>query len=239
MTDIDPKAVSYQAYQKMARDYIERADTAPYNALYERPATLSLLPDVKGMRVLDAGSGPGVYAEWLVEHGASVLGLDFNQQFIEAATERLDGRAVFCLTDLNQPLDFLDDGTFDLVLSALVMHYLEDWAAIFAEFWRVLKPGGWFVFSTHHPFVKYHVTDEFSYFETRLLTEFWGSVNTHVSYFHRPLSAMTDAIFEAGFQLDRILEPLPVEAMKATDPDDYEKLSIQPNFIFFRARKPQ
>ncbi|WP_279387450.1 hypothetical protein [Rubrobacter taiwanensis] len=30
---------------------------------YERPATLSLLPDVAGKRVLDAGCGPGVYSE--------------------------------------------------------------------------------------------------------------------------------------------------------------------------------
>ncbi len=62
--------IAYDAYEKLAHAYAEMIDTKPHNAYLERPTTLSLLPDVEGKRVLDAGCGPGVYAEWLVERGA-------------------------------------------------------------------------------------------------------------------------------------------------------------------------
>jgi ubiquinone/menaquinone biosynthesis C-methylase UbiE len=61
------KPVALEAYRVLAESYATRVDTKPHNAYYERPATLSLLPDVQGRRVLDVGCGPGVYAEWLVE----------------------------------------------------------------------------------------------------------------------------------------------------------------------------
>ena len=41
-----------------------------YNAYYDRPTVLSLLPRVQGKRSLDIGCGPGLYTAWLIEHGA-------------------------------------------------------------------------------------------------------------------------------------------------------------------------
>jgi hypothetical protein len=49
------KFIAYDAYERLADTYAEMIDTKPHNAYLERPATLSLLPDVKGKRVLDAG----------------------------------------------------------------------------------------------------------------------------------------------------------------------------------------
>ena len=63
--------IALAAYETIAEAYAAHIDTKPHNAYYERPATLSLFPDVKGKRVLDAGCGPGVYAEWLAHRGAS------------------------------------------------------------------------------------------------------------------------------------------------------------------------
>jgi hypothetical protein len=42
---------------------------------------------------------------------------------------------------------------------------------------------------------------------------------------------MVDPLIEAGFMLERILEPQPVEAFKHHDPRDDEKLKRQPEFI--------
>jgi len=53
-----------EAYETLAERYAVLVDTKPENAYYERPATLSLLRDMRGKRVLDAGCGPGSYAEW-------------------------------------------------------------------------------------------------------------------------------------------------------------------------------
>jgi SAM-dependent methyltransferase len=66
--------IAYHAWETLAEAYAARVETKPHNAYYERPATLSLLPDVAGQRVLDAGCGPGVYADLLVERGARKAG---------------------------------------------------------------------------------------------------------------------------------------------------------------------
>jgi 2-polyprenyl-3-methyl-5-hydroxy-6-metoxy-1,4-benzoquinol methylase len=68
--------LAQDAYNALAEAYAQRVDTKAHNAYYERPATLSLLPEVRDKRVLDAGCGPGVYAEWLADHGAQVLALE-------------------------------------------------------------------------------------------------------------------------------------------------------------------
>lgn len=68
------KHIAFDAYEKLADAYAAMVDTKPHNAYLERPATLSLLPNVKGKRVLDAGCGPGVYSEWLVKHGRGGCG---------------------------------------------------------------------------------------------------------------------------------------------------------------------
>jgi 2-polyprenyl-3-methyl-5-hydroxy-6-metoxy-1,4-benzoquinol methylase len=63
-------------YDEFAAEYEEHAAVAPYNALYDRPATLRLLGGLEGQRVLDAACGPGFYLEQLLAGGADVIGCD-------------------------------------------------------------------------------------------------------------------------------------------------------------------
>ena len=63
-------------YDLMAHDFEAHASDSPYNAHYDRPALLDLAGDVRGQRVLDAGCGPGFYAEELVSRGAHVIAVD-------------------------------------------------------------------------------------------------------------------------------------------------------------------
>ena len=79
------KPLAYEAYQRLADDYARCVDTKPHNAFYERPATLALLPNVRGMQVLDAGCGPGAYAEELLNRGAHVISVDASDRMIELA----------------------------------------------------------------------------------------------------------------------------------------------------------
>ncbi len=87
MTD---KLIALDAYETLAAAYAAVIDTKPHNAYYERPATLSLMPEVKGKRVLDAGCGSGVYSEWLIEHGAEIVAVDASPKMVELAKQRLD-----------------------------------------------------------------------------------------------------------------------------------------------------
>jgi ubiquinone/menaquinone biosynthesis C-methylase UbiE len=235
--------VSREAYEKLADSYSARAPTKPHNAYYERPATLSLLGDVDGRRVLDAGCGPGIYVEELVDRGAEVVGFDASGRMVALARERLRGRAEISRANLEEPLAWLEDQSFDLVVSALAMDYVEDWGAPLSEFFRVLKPGGKLVFSVEHPtfkFVEQVYEGEGSYFETVLGGIEWRGFEEEVwmPSYRRPLGAMVDAILGGGFAFVGMLEPRPDERFRAADPEEYERLCRMPGFLCFVGRKP-
>jgi SAM-dependent methyltransferase len=237
---VEEEPIALGAYNRLADAYAQRIDTKAHNAFYERPATLSLLPPVQGKRVLDAGCGPGVYAEWLLSHGAEVVGIDVSPRMVELAERRLGGKASFLRADLGRPLDFLPPASFDLLLSALALDYVRDWDALFREFFRVLREGGHVVFSAGHPadeFFDHHPRG--NYFEVERVDYAWRGFGPAVQmpYFRRPLGAMLDPLLAAGFVLERLLEPRPVPLFKEYDPSDYEKLMRQPGFICLRARK--
>lgn len=237
---IDPP-IAQDAYNQLADDYAARIDTKGHNAYYDRPAVLSLLPDVAGKRVLDAGCGPGAYAQWLLDHGAQVVAVDANAKMLAHARERTGNRAEFHLANLNAPLDFLADASFDLVICPLVLDYIRDWTPLFREFHRLLRPGGVLVFSHGHPaseFFLYYADG--NYHEVEQVSWEWtgfGTVVTMPSY-RRPLAAVFNPLIDAGFVLDRVLEPRPIEAFREADPEHYDQLMRQPGFLCIRAVKP-
>ncbi len=235
------KSEPSDVYETLAEQYAAQIVTKPHNAYYDRPAVFSLLPDVSDKRVLDAGCGPGVYAQWLVEHGAQVVGLDASAQMIAIAQRRVGERGEFRVADLSQPLDFLPDTAFDLVLSALTISYIADLKMLFAEFARVLRPGGLFVFSTHHPASDFQ-NHGGNYFETVQVTETWRSLGDGdtpftVTFYRRPLTAITEALWQNGFVMECLIEPQPTPEFKQADPTNYARLMNQPGFIAIRARR--
>jgi SAM-dependent methyltransferase len=215
-------------------------DTKPHNAYYERPATLSLLPDVEGKRILDAGCGPGVYAEWLVKHGAQVVAFDANEKMVRLARERIGDKAQIFRANLEQPMIFFEDAWFDIIISPLVMDYAKDWNQVFAEFHRLLRDRGTLVFSMEHPYAKYNDHRETSnYFDIELVEYEWRGFGTPVQVpsYRRPMSEVLNPLINSGFSVEKILEPTPTEEFKQFVPEDYEMLSRSPGFMCIRAIK--
>ncbi|MEO0331412.1 MAG: class I SAM-dependent methyltransferase, partial [Bacteroidota bacterium] len=122
-----------EVYNKLAKSYSEKIDYKPHNAFYDRPNTLSLLPKVKGKRVLDAGCGPGKYSEILLAAGATVTGIDLSPKMVEEAVKRNGSSGEFNVHDLTLPLYFADQ-LFDIVICPLVLEYIYDWKPVFKEF---------------------------------------------------------------------------------------------------------
>lgn len=233
------KPITLDAYEILAEPYSALVDTKFENAYIERPATLSLLPDVKGMKVLDAGCGPGSYSEWLVEHGAEVVAVDVSPKMVELARKRLSERIVVHLADLGGPLDFLEDGTFDIVLAPLVLDCIEDWDSLFSEFHRILSSDGVLVFSVCHPFTEFLLRSKGRYFDTELVEAEWKGFGPSVIMpsYRRPLASMIASLTGAGFDLERIVEPTPVPDSRQIDSDMYEKYHEKPSFLCIRASK--
>jgi SAM-dependent methyltransferase len=241
-----PDAKPQFSYDEIADAYAAGVDSAPYNAHYERPATLALVPDVNDAHILDAGCGSGFYTEQLVMRGAHVTALDGSSVMVGHAEERLtrvgligagssEGRVTVRTADLGQPLDFMDAKSVDGVLSALVMHYLRDWGPTLAEFRRVLRPRGWLVMSTHHPAADAARFNVPNYFATELIEDYWDWVGK-VRFYRRPLTAIVTALSDAGFVIEQLVEPQPTEWFRTEKPEVYQKLLRQPEFLLIRAR---
>jgi len=237
------KPIALEAYEKLAEAYSAMVGTKPHNAYLDRPATLSLLPDVRGKRILDAGCGPGVYTEIFLNLGAEVVGIDVSPNMLRLARERNGTRAEFHEADLAKPLTFLCDASFDVVVSPLVLDCIEDLRQPFGEFYRVLKSPGVFIFSEGHPFCDYLVCKKQgqakNYFATEPVSYEWTGFGTPVDvpWYRRPLSKLINPLIEIGFILDRILEPIPTREFHKVAPEEAQRHSLEPTFIHIRARK--
>lgn len=219
-------------YDGYARVFENHASGGAYNALYDRPAVLGLVGDIDGLTVLDAGCGPGLYAEELLARGAQVMGCDQSAEMIELARARLGDRATLRVHDLDEPLEWLPDDAVDLVVMALVMHHLSDARATLTELHRVLRPGGAAVISTVHPLVDWR-NHGGSYFADEWVSEDWIE-GWNIQVRRAPLSAWCADIAAAGFVITDLVEPQPVPQMREEFPDDYRQLSTAPGFVVFR-----
>jgi SAM-dependent methyltransferase len=220
-------------FEAFAGDYEEHAAESAYNALYDRPSVLELCGNVHGLRVFDAGCGPGFYAEELLARGArEVVGVDASATMVELARARVPEGASFRVHDLQQPLGWLGSGSFDLVVMALVIHHLDDRVAALRELRRILRPEGALVLSTHHPTGDWGRQGG-SYFDVSLVEETWGR-GWHVRFWRMPLTDVAREFAEVGFVIERLVEPRPTAEMAVQFPEDYAKLEQEPGFIAFR-----
>lgn len=236
----NPKNSPFNDYEFFAEAYVKRSEFNSHNGYYERPAMFSILSELKFKRVLDAGCAGGIYSEWLINRNAEVVAIDINHKMVEFTKQRIKNKAQVYQADLNQPLTFLDNTSFDFVLSSLTMHYLENWEKVFKEFNRILLSKGLLLFSTPHPCMDFQLFEKDNYFNTELIEDSWesfGNTPVTVRFYRRPLSAMSSALASAGFIIKQIIEPRPTQECKQYYPQDYEKLSTQPWFLIILAEK--
>ncbi len=202
--------VTTSDYDNFANAYSAENESNLFNAYYARPAMLGLAGEVSGRRILDAGCGSGPLSAALRARGAVVTGIDASAAMVDLARQRLGEDADLHVADLGAPLPFAD-AEFDDVVASLVLHYLEDWSGPLSELRRVLKPGGRLLVSVNHPSAYAIVYPEADYFAVTKYSEdytFDGQV-TWLTFWHRPLHAMTDAFTAAGFRIAIVSEPPP------------------------------
>ncbi len=184
-----------------------------------------LLPDFKGCTVLDLGCGYGWHCMYAAAHGAkSVLGTDISEKMLAAAKEKNSHPAVTYRQSAMEDLDFSKD-SFDVVLSSLAFHYIEDFPAMCRKIREWLKPGGTFVFSVEHPvFTAYGSQDwiyddegnilyfpvDHYYYEGSRDAVFLGE---HVTKYHRTVTTYVNTLLELGFRLTHVIEPMPPKDM--------------------------
>ena len=135
----------FAGYSRLRRS-VEGLDGMP-----EWPALRALLPDLRRRKVLDLGCGFGWFCRWAREQGANhVVGVDVSEKMLaRAGAASADPAITYTRADMEQ-LE-LPPKTFDVVYSALALHYVENLSALLSQSYRSLAPGGILVFSVEHP----------------------------------------------------------------------------------------
>ncbi|HWP42667.1 MAG TPA: class I SAM-dependent methyltransferase [Blastocatellia bacterium] len=225
----------------------------------ERPAIESLAPDVSRKRVLDIGCGSGAYSLWFAERGAEVTGIDLSPVMVALAEEkarqrRLDMR--LRAGDVKEGLPF-EDGEFDIVFSATMLHYVEDLGGLFKEAARVMKRGGRLIASVLHPmstsfFPPADLEEppspdqwEARYFGSplRMIETPWldfGSVPSEgrrIVSFHHTVEDYFGAITRARLTLTDLVEPAPRAELASKNAARYEEAMRVPVYLIFKAKK--
>ncbi|MEL6323812.1 MAG: methyltransferase domain-containing protein [Pseudomonadota bacterium] len=121
-----------------------------------------VLPEVmNGLSVLDLGCGAGrdcYLISRLVGETGRVVGVDMTDEQLEVANRHVDyhrekygyaeANTEFLKGDIERLQDLdLADGSFDLIVSNCVINLTQDKAAVLANAYRLLKPGGEMYFS--------------------------------------------------------------------------------------------
>jgi SAM-dependent methyltransferase len=225
-----------EAYDRLAAVWSSTTDEGPWNGLLERPALRALVPgNLGGTAVLDAGCGSGAQAQWLLDQGADVVGVDVSPRMIEEAERRCAGRGRFLVADLAEPLP-LEPRSLDGITCSLALHYVADWSVPLLSFASALRPGGWAVISLDHPFGPPIPHQRGGYFDTELVSDTWRKADVEVTqqFWRRPLAAVFGYFADAGFTVDRIAEPQPSAEALRQFPDDLGPVVGVPVFVVYR-----
>ena len=189
----------------------------------------ALAQDVKNRRICDLACGQGIVARTLADRGAGVVGVDISAKLLEIARtqETAHSRGIEYAEMNAETLVDLATSSFDGVVCNLALMDIADLAATSASVFRVLRQGGWFVFTIMHPC--FQTSDSAwimegaktgrvvrAYFEEGR----WHSKNktgmrARVGAVHRTLGTYFNTLSATGLVLQTVAEPqLPRELGK-------------------------
>ena len=233
----------FEGYKKLRENEVNA------NNLFEIPALFSMMPDLKDKTILDLGCGFGEHCKRFVESGAKkVVGIDISEKMLEIAKqENADSK----ITYINMPMENISQlkEKFDVVISSLAFHYVEDFAGVVKNIFDLLNEKGIFLFSQENPLCTCFsggnrwTKDENGNKLYINLSNYGIEGERESSWFvdnvkkyHRTFSSIINTLIESGFTIEKMIEPLPTEDLLKKYPD-YKDLFHKPDFLLVKVRK--
>ena len=203
------------------------------NKYYERPFIISLLPELKGKVFVDAGCGAGYFSLYAQDKGANVIALDISDRMlylVNKANPNIETHKF----DMEKRIDFSEKESVDIIVSSLVLHYVNDWTNFIESSYDVLKKGGKLILSFNHPVYSYVKNIDNPYFDKKIVSKVWKvEPNSFtVESYVRPLGEVMGYILNKGFSEVNIYEPRPEEKYKEELGKKFERLDTKPSFMF-------
>ena len=223
---------------------------AGWERALEHADLLALLPAVDARRVLDLGCGAGQLARYLATSGAAeVVGVDVSERMLALArAEWAHPRVTYCRGAVEQVV--FPPARFELVVSSLVLHYVDDYPGVVSRIAGWLAPGGVLVYSTEHPIYTARlpgdgwVLDDAGQRTRWALDRYADEGPREETWFvpgvrkvHRTVATLINGLLDAGLMVERVVEPIPSAQWLHDHPPARDERR-RPMFLLVRARKP-
>ena len=216
------------------------------------PLILEMLENVEGQNLLDAGCGEGYLSRLMAERGAIVTAVDYSEGLLDIARERTpDKLGINYLRENLENLSSINDSTFTIIVSCLVLQDVPDHQKAVQEMYRVLQPGGVFILVISHPcfssdggWIKdsdgkkeFWKIDNY-FFEREIEIPLDPGSNNNPIGFHRTLTNYFRTITKVGFIIEELIEPFPSQDAINKHPSFKDDLRMS-HFLLFKLRKQQ
>jgi SAM-dependent methyltransferase len=216
-----------QAWNTISRAYQARyrlpTDRLVYGGRCPDESELQLLANVAGLDVIVLGCGGGQDCVVLAQQGARVTGVDLSDEQVAYArrlAQRKEVQVALFQSSVEELTD-IPDASQDLAVSIHALDYVERADRAFAEAHRVLRPGASLVMSVRHAFdvcledmPPYGIARSYWQVEQNWQWDIpdpgrGSAVSARFRSWYRPVSEWFTLLTDAGFRVERLLEPPP------------------------------
>ncbi|MGE6260000.1 class I SAM-dependent DNA methyltransferase [Heyndrickxia sporothermodurans] len=229
------------------KHYMDRRhrDGSP-NITMEKPSLIELIGNVENNDIFDLGCGDASLGiELYMKNCKSYTGIDGSINMCNKAIQNLEGSSGKIIHSTMQDYEYPFE-LYDLVVSQLALHYVEDLERLMDHVFQTLKNEGQFVFSVQHPIITCSsesmkksekrtnwIVDH--YFCSGKRVEPWLGEN--VVKFHRTIEEYFDVLQNSGFVIQSIKEAAPRKENFSSE-SEYERRRRIPLFLLFSCKKP-
>jgi SAM-dependent methyltransferase len=210
----------------------------------EEPALWQELGSVAGQRVADLGCGDAAIGAALLDAGcASYYGVDASAAMVQAARAALNSQPARIEQARIESFAF-PPGSFDLVISRLALHYVDDIAPVLRACGACLTPGGRLILTVVHPVITSHHEPEDpgrqrtswlvdNYFVPGPRRRPW--LGRTVTWQHRTIEDYVSALTGAGFSLTALRECPPRRSLFGHHDAEFARRLRTPLFLLLAA----
>ncbi|CAM3239793.1 class I SAM-dependent methyltransferase [Filibacter tadaridae] len=214
------------------------------NNVIEKPVLMELIGEVRGKKVLDLGCGDAEFGVELLGQGCSFYeGVEGSLNMVRKAVNALDYTISKIHHSSMETWGFPEE-VYDLVVSRLALHYVENIEPVFNQVYNSLKEDGQFVFSIQHPVLTSSVQSATKsartdwkvddYFHTGKRVEPW--IEKDVVKYHRTIEEYFQGLKRAGFKIEEISECRP-RRENFKNEEEYKRRMRIPLFLVFACKK--
>ena len=185
------------------------------------------LPDLSGKRVLDLGCGIGNNCIKAIELGAIyVLGTDISKNMINLAYKTNSNEKIEYKNIAMENIDSINQ-KFDVVISSLAFHYVEDYDKLLKDIYKLLNKDGLLIFSQRHPLSTGTILNNECHSSSKLklgdkeyklisdynvngprVTNWLGGTYTK---YHRNFSTLINGLINNNYKICKVVEPIASE----------------------------